>query len=69
MLLVIPVGEMVTIENKLEARIIQISIKKNTLMYEVEKVTEDGINSWWAYDWQVTSKHKKIKVFDVLTRQ
>ena len=69
MLLVIPVGEMVTVENELEARVVQISIKKNTIMYEVEKVSEDGISSWWTYDWQITSKHKKIKVYDLLKRQ
>ena len=69
MLLVIPVGEMVTVENELEARVVQISIRKTHIMYEVEKVTENGISSWWAYDWQITSKHKKIKVYDVLKRQ
>lgn len=37
MLLIIPVGEMVTIENKLEARIIQISIKKIRLCMKLRK--------------------------------
>lgn len=69
MILVIPVGEMVTVENELEARVVQISIKKNTIMYEIEKVSADGISSWWAYDWQITSKHKKIKVYNLLKRQ
>ena len=69
MLLVIPVGEMVTVENALEGRVVQISIRKTHIMYEVEKVTEDGLSSWWAFDWQITSKHKKITVYDLLKRE
>lgn len=57
----IPVGEVVIVEEKLEARIITIQIRKSDIMYQVEKVTEDGISSFWVYDWQITSKHKNVR--------
>lgn len=57
----IPVGEMVIVEEILEARVITIQIRKDDITYQVERVTDNGISSWWVYDWQITSKHTNVK--------
>ena len=29
----------------------------NSVNYEVQKTTEDGIYAFWAADWEITSNH------------
>ena len=40
---IIPVGEKVTVNDNFEGMIISISLRKNSIVYEVQQTNEDGI--------------------------
>ena len=55
---IIPVGEKVIVNDNFEGMIKSISLRKNSIVYEVQQTNEDGINTIWANDWEITSIHK-----------
>ena len=55
---IIPVGEKVTVNDNFEGMIIGISLRKNSIVYEVQQTNEDGFRVIWANDWEITSTHK-----------
>ena len=55
---IIPVGEKVIVNDNFEGMIISISLRKNSIVYEVQQTNEDGIITLWANDWEITSSHK-----------
>ena len=55
---IIPVGEKVIVNDNFEGMIISISLRKNSIVYEVQQTNEDGIRVIWANDWEITSIHK-----------
>lgn len=56
------VGEVVTINGEFTGMIIEISIKRKSVLYRVQKTDETGYTTIWAEDWEITSKPKKITV-------
>ena len=54
---IIPVGEKVIVNDNFEGMIISISLRKNSIVYEVQQTNEDGIITLWANDWEITSSH------------
>ena len=38
--------------------IVSISLRKNSIVYEVQQTNEDGCITLWANDWEITSTHK-----------
>ena len=55
---IIPIGTEVVVHNIFKAMIISISIRKTHIVYELQTTTEDGINTYWVSDWEITSNHK-----------
>ena len=55
---IIPIGTEVTVNNTFKGTIVSISIRMNSVIYEVQKTTEDGLYAFWAAEWEITSKHK-----------
>ena len=55
---IIPVGEKVIVNDNFEGMIISISLRKNSIVYEVQQINEDGFKVIWANDWEITSTHK-----------
>lgn len=56
---IIPIGTKVIANSKFKGIIISISIRKNSITYEVQKTTDTGIITYWFNDWEITSKHTK----------
>ena len=56
---IIPIGTKVIANGEFKGIIISISIRKNSITYEVQKTTDTGITSYWFNDWEITSKHTK----------
>lgn len=55
---IIPIGEKVTVNDNFEGMIISISLRKNSITYEVQQTNEGGMITVWANDWEITSTHK-----------
>ena len=55
---IIPIGTKVIIHDILEAMVMSISIRKTHIVYEVQITTENGINTYWVSEWEITSNHK-----------
>lgn len=55
---IIPVGEKVTVNDNFEGMIVSITLRKNSIIYEVQQTNEDGCITIWANDWEITSTHK-----------
>ena len=55
---IIPVGEKVIVNDNFEGMIISITLRKNSIIYEVQQTNEDGCITIWANDWEITSTHK-----------
>ena len=55
---IIPVGEKVIVNDNFEGMIISISLRKNSIVYEVQQTNENGYITIWANDWEITSTHK-----------
>lgn len=64
MIKVIPIGTKVELNNKFNGMILSISIRKDTVVYEVQKTTEDNIFFIWANEWEITSKHKQKSIIN-----
>ena len=55
---IIPIGTEVIVNSNFKGIIVSVSIRMNSVNYEVQKTTEDGIYAIWAADWEITSNHK-----------
>ena len=55
---IIPVGEKVIVNDNFEGMIIGISLRKNSIVYEVQQTNENGCITIWSNDWEITSTHK-----------
>lgn len=55
---IIPIGEKVTVNGIFEGMIISITLRKNSITYEVQQTNEGGMIAVWANDWEITSTHK-----------
>ena len=38
--------------------VVSVSIRMDSVNYEVQKTTESGIYAFWAADWEITSNHR-----------
>ena len=54
---IIPIGTEVNVNSNFKGIIVSVSIRMNSVNYEVQKTTEDGIYAFWAADWEITSSH------------
>lgn len=64
----IPIGTEVIVNSNFKGIIVSISIRMNSVNYEVQKTTEDGIFAFWATDWEITSNHKMDLAVASLTK-
>lgn len=64
MIKVIPIGTIVEVNNKFKGMIISISIRKTTIVYEVQQTTKDNVFCVWVNDWEITSKHKQHSIIN-----
>ena len=64
MIKVIPIGTTVEVNNKFKGMIISISIRKTTIVYEVQQTTGHNMFCIWANDWEITSKHKQHTIIN-----
>lgn len=55
---IIPIGTEVIVNNNFEGVIVSVSIRMNSINYEVQKTTESGLYAFWVADWEITSNHK-----------
>ena len=56
---IIPIGEKVIVNDIFDGMIVSISLRKNSIVYEVQQINENGcITTLWANDWEITSTHK-----------
>jgi hypothetical protein len=62
MIKIIQIGSRVEVNNEFEGIIISASIRKKSVVYEVQKTHEDGITTIWANDWEITSKIKEATI-------
>jgi len=59
---IISIGEKVTVNNVFDGMVIEASLKKNSVTYRVQQTNDDGFNTIWAEDWEITSKHHEVSV-------
>jgi len=62
MIKIIQIGSRVEVNNEFEGIIMSASIRKKSVVYEVQKTHEDGITTIWANDWEITSKIKEATI-------
>ena len=55
---IIPISEKVIVNDIFEGIIVSISLRKNSIVYEVQLTNENGCITLWANDWEITSTHK-----------
>ena len=55
---IIPVGEKVIVNDNFDGMIVSISLRKNSIVYEVQQTNENGYITIWSNDWEITSTHK-----------
>ena len=55
---IIPIGEKVIVNDIFDGMIVSISLRKNSIVYEVQQTNENGCITLWANDWEITSTHK-----------
>lgn len=58
-MVLIKIGAEVEVNNALNGIIVQINIKGNSVIYEVQQTLEDDIRSFFVYDWEITSSHSE----------
>ena len=55
---IIPIGTKVTVNDSFSGMIVSISLRKNSIAYEVQQTNENGAIVMWASDWEITSTHR-----------
>ncbi len=55
---IIPIGTEVIVNSNFKGIIVSVSIRMNSVNYEVQKTTEDGVYAFGAADWEIASNHK-----------
>lgn len=64
---IIPVGTEVIVNSNFKGIIVSVSIRMNSVNYEVQKTTKDGLYAFWVADWEITSKHKMdLAIFSMI---
>ena len=66
---IIPIGEKVIVNDIFDGMIVSISLRKNSIVYEVQQTNEDGVVVIWANDWEITSTHKLDLVISNLIKK
>jgi len=61
---IIPIGTKVEVNNFFKGIIISVSIRKEAIVYEIQKTTKDGIIVIWSNHWEITSKHKEKTIIN-----
>jgi len=54
------VGEIVTANNAFTGMVIEILIRKNSVLYRLQQTTEDNCISKYFEDYEITSKSRKM---------
>ena len=55
---IIPIGTEVIVNGNFKGIVVSVSIRMDSVNYEVQKTTESGIYAFWAADWEITSNHR-----------
>ena len=64
---IISIGTNVTVNNILQGMVISVSLRKNSITYEVQITEEDNMKTFWANDWEITSNHKYETILESVT--